>query len=254
MKRLFTLTFSTILSIMMLTTVFADTTVLSDVDVKTFDSNGEQISLKFDSDILNVDGTNFFPLRELLNNLGVDNDNIIWNANEKSVSFTYNTNGYNYETHDYSDNVTYDVKFTVGKNTYTQNGYEYNTVAPFIYENKTYLPIRYTANSLGSTVNYIPETKTTELIPTDYFYNIVNSKDELIQLSLLTEDEVLAKINTNYGTMTARLFPHYAPATVENFVILAEEGFYDGLTFHYVEENSLIQGGDPNGDGTQGTH
>lgn len=55
-----------------------------------------------------------------------------------------------------------------------------------------------------------------------------------------------------YGTITVELAYETAPVTVENFVTLAEEGFYDGLTFHRIMDGFMIQGGDPNGDGTGG--
>lgn len=57
----------------------------------------------------------------------------------------------------------------------------------------------------------------------------------------------------NYGTVTVALDSTYAPETVENFVSLAESGFYDGLTFHRIIEGFMMQGGDPNGDGTGGS-
>ncbi len=52
------------------------------------------------------------------------------------------------------------------------------------------------------------------------------------------------------GTITAELYPQYAPNTVANFIALANNGFYDGLTFHRTIPDFMIQGGDPNGDGT----
>ncbi len=55
-----------------------------------------------------------------------------------------------------------------------------------------------------------------------------------------------------YGTITVALDANQAPITVENFVNLANEGFYDGLTFHRIVEDFMMQGGDPNGDGTGG--
>jgi peptidyl-prolyl cis-trans isomerase B (cyclophilin B) len=53
-----------------------------------------------------------------------------------------------------------------------------------------------------------------------------------------------------YGTIVLELYPEIAPNTVANFVSLVKEGFYDGLTFHRVIENFMIQGGCPKGDGT----
>jgi peptidyl-prolyl cis-trans isomerase B (cyclophilin B) len=54
------------------------------------------------------------------------------------------------------------------------------------------------------------------------------------------------------GEIAIEFFPEDAPKTVENFVTLAKKGFYDGLTFHRVEPNFVVQGGDPKGDGTGG--
>lgn len=54
-------------------------------------------------------------------------------------------------------------------------------------------------------------------------------------------------------TMTAELYPEKAPNTVNNFISLAGKGFYDGLTFHRIIEGFMIQGGDPNGNGTGGS-
>lgn len=53
-----------------------------------------------------------------------------------------------------------------------------------------------------------------------------------------------------YGTIVLELYPEIAPNTVANFVSLVKDGFYDGLTFHRVIENFMIQGGCPKGDGT----
>lgn len=56
----------------------------------------------------------------------------------------------------------------------------------------------------------------------------------------------------DYGTMKVELDADTAPVTVTNFVNLASDGFYDGLTFHRIIDGFMIQGGDPNGDGTGG--
>ena len=63
----------------------------------------------------------------------------------------------------------------------------------------------------------------------------------------------IAKINIkNYGTITAELYPEYAPNTVNNFIELSKKGFYNNLTFHRVIKDFVIQGGDPDGIGTGG--
>ena len=59
-------------------------------------------------------------------------------------------------------------------------------------------------------------------------------------------------INTEKGTMKAEFFTEDAPKTVANFVDLAKKGFYNGLTFHRVIPNFVIQGGCPNGNGSGG--
>ena len=56
----------------------------------------------------------------------------------------------------------------------------------------------------------------------------------------------------DYGTIEAELYPHIAPNTVDNFIYLSNSGFYDGLTFHRVIKDFMIQGGDPNRNGTGG--
>ena len=57
----------------------------------------------------------------------------------------------------------------------------------------------------------------------------------------------------NYGKIQLELEPEYAPITVENFLTLIKSGFYDGLTFHRIIKNFMMQGGDPEGTGIGGS-
>ncbi len=76
---------------------------------------------------------------------------------------------------------------------------------------------------------------------------------ELPQLSNeVKENEDLVALETTEGTIKIKLFPEIAPKAVENFMTHAKNGYYDGLTFHRIVEDFMIQGGDPNGDGTGG--
>jgi len=60
------------------------------------------------------------------------------------------------------------------------------------------------------------------------------------------------KLETSRGDIELELYPEHAPKTVNNFVFLINESFYDGVTFHRVIENFMIQGGDPEGSGRGG--
>ena len=70
------------------------------------------------------------------------------------------------------------------------------------------------------------------------------------EMSIDLNHEYKAVFETTKGTFTVALFADEAPVTVNNFVFLAREGFYEGLTFHTVIESFMIQSGDPLGNGT----
>ncbi len=72
------------------------------------------------------------------------------------------------------------------------------------------------------------------------------------EMTIDTSEEYAADIQTNQGTITVELFAEDAPITVNNFVFLARQGFYDGVIFHRVIPQFMIQGGDPTGTGGGG--
>ncbi len=72
------------------------------------------------------------------------------------------------------------------------------------------------------------------------------------QLEMPEVGEEIAVLETSLGEIKLRLFPEAAPKAVENFTTHAKEGYYDGLTFHRVINDFMIQGGDPAGNGTGG--
>lgn len=72
------------------------------------------------------------------------------------------------------------------------------------------------------------------------------------QLEERTTNEPIVIIKTTMGDITLRLFPDYAPKAVENFLSLIQKDYYDGIIFHRVINDFMIQGGDPTGTGTGG--
>ena len=77
-------------------------------------------------------------------------------------------------------------------------------------------------------------------------------EDYGFQLDGPKDGDTVAIMHTNMGDICIRLFPEAAPKTVENFITHAKNGYYDGLIFHRVIKDFMIQGGDPKGDGTGG--
>jgi cyclophilin family peptidyl-prolyl cis-trans isomerase len=76
--------------------------------------------------------------------------------------------------------------------------------------------------------------------------------DQAPKMQIDTSKDYTATLKTSCGTIDLELFAKETPVTVNNFVFLAEKGFYDGLTFHRIIPDFVLQGGDPKGDGTGG--
>ncbi len=72
------------------------------------------------------------------------------------------------------------------------------------------------------------------------------------EMQIDTSKTYMAKIETSKGIIELELYSEHAPKTVNNFVFLAREGFYDGISFHRVIGDFMIQGGDPTGTGGGG--
>ncbi len=72
------------------------------------------------------------------------------------------------------------------------------------------------------------------------------------EMSIDTSKRYLVTMETSKGTIELELYPEYAPKTVNNYVFLINQEFYDGVTFHRVIPNFMIQGGDPTGTGRGG--
>ncbi len=72
------------------------------------------------------------------------------------------------------------------------------------------------------------------------------------EMQIKTDKTLKIKIETTKGDIDLEIYPQHAPKTVNNFVFLTGKGFYDGLSFHRVINNFMIQGGDPTGTGGGG--
>lgn len=80
----------------------------------------------------------------------------------------------------------------------------------------------------------------------------VKQWDRPPEMAIDTKKTYRVRIETDRGVIELDFYPQYAPKTVNNFVFLAREGFYDGVAFHRVIPDFVIQGGDPTGTGRGG--
>lgn len=110
-------------------------------------------------------------------------------------------------------------------------------VAPKVISETTMVPLRFISENLNCQVEWVGAKNLVA----------ITTKEATTQ----TLPIATLKIK-DYGTVTLELYPKLAPNTVNNFITLANSSFYDGITFHRVIENFMIQGGDPNGNGTGG--
>ena len=83
-------------------------------------------------------------------------------------------------------------------------------------------------------------------------FGMVEKELHFPQVDIETVEGPLATIKTNYGDLRIKLFPEQAPKTVANFVALSKDGYYDGVIFHRIIKDFMIQGGDPTGTGMGG--
>lgn len=177
-------------------------------------------SLKSTVAPIQENGTTLVPLRVISENLGAKVNYSAANG-EIIISKT---------------NAT--IILTLGKSTVKVNGITSKLqTAPKVINNTTMVPLRFISENLDCQVNWISQQ------------NLIAITTQLENKNALPTATLKIK---GYGTVTLELYPDLAPNTVNNFITLANSGFYDGLIFHRVIEDFMIQGGDPNGDGTGG--
>lgn len=96
-------------------------------------------------------------------------------------------------------------------------------------------------------------TNTTNISENNQVSNVDYKANAEKQMAMPNEGDTVATFHIkNFGDIKVKFFADIAPKAVENFVTHAKDGYYNGLTFHRVMEEFMIQGGDPNGDGTGG--
>lgn len=118
---------------------------------------------------------------------------------------------------------------------------------------KLLMPVLLATAFLAACGSQETEQQTTQETTQDESTAATSTPAEFPQLNTeVAENEALVDMNTSMGTIKIKLFPEQAPKTVENFLTHAKDGYYDGVIFHRVIQNFMIQGGDPDGTGRGG--
>jgi len=113
---------------------------------------------------------------------------------------------------------------------------------PVIVGDRTLVPLRFVAEAFGYSAEWDEASRTVNLIDPAQFDMTADPRP----------GDIVATISTSMGDIAIRLFPEHAPLAAENFTTLAERGFYDGIIFHRVINNFMIQTGCPHGTGMGG--
>ena len=203
----------------------------------------------FDIKVISENGRTLAPLRFISEVFGAK---VSFDALTDQVNVRYKTNL---------------AKFNIGSDEMIINGeISKMDVEAKIIEGKTYIPLRKLVEdvlvkkiyfesdviTIAETEDILKTFKGKEATTLIKRVLDVNRFAGLVQLQKPIKGDVVATMKTNRGEIRIKLFPKEAPKAVENFIQHAEAGYYNDLSFHRVIQDFMIQGGDPNGNGTGG--
>ncbi len=256
------------------TTYNADDYKIISEKVYIFDQPNPENIREQDSDIINkieVDGVDYYRLRDfssLLNDSGLTN-NVGWDSKQKAAKIIW---GQEYKgVQSDADELTITSVKKVNKpliytapNKNIQDLTVENVETVMVNDNTFYSMedlgkifrvgfINNDEKEFSVIYTQLTNDEANKIAERDKIYESYGDEfDNFAQLAEPKEGDTLVTLKTSMGDITVKMLPEYAPNAVDNFLKLAESDYYDGVTFHRVIEDFMIQGGDPTGTGRGG--
>ena len=201
--------------------------------------NGSAVDFPDTKPYINQDGRTMVPVRFISEKLGAS---VNWDETEQVVVIEYNGKTILLPLNEkaaYVDNMQIEL----------------DTEA-VIEDGRTMVPLRFVSEALGAKVLWSSSASTVRISTSDSTVTATADRNNKYQSPPLMDIDpakhYTAEINTNRGNFKIELLAADAPLTVNNFVFLAREGFYDGTSFHRIIKDFMIQAGDPLGNGSGG--
>lgn len=200
--------------------------------------NGDVVNFPDTQPYINQDNRTMVPVRFISQQLGAE---VSWDEAKQSVNIFYNQNT---------------IRIPIGEKVAYVGGTQIQLDTNAVIENdRTMVPLRFVSEALGAQVLY-SSTDFTVRISSLYDMSGTQTRQNKYKtppaMMIDPQKHYSALVETNRGSFTIELFAAKAPNTVNNFVFLAQDGFYNGISFHRIMKDFMIQTGDPLGNGTGG--
>jgi cyclophilin family peptidyl-prolyl cis-trans isomerase len=219
-----------------LTFAYVSVGLASDVNVIV---NGNPVDFPDVGPYVNNDNRTMVPVRFISEQLGA---NVSWDQHNQYVNISYNQKRIDIP-------IESKLVYVDGKEIQLDT----NAV---VRNNRTMVPLRFVSEALGAKVLWSSAPFVIRISSSDYDLLLTQSRNNKYQappkMTIDSQKQYIAVVNTNRGSFSIELFAAKAPITVNNFVFLARDGFFDGISFHRIIEDFMIQTGDPLGNGMGG--
>ncbi len=199
--------------------------------------NGDVMYFPDGQPYINEDNRTMVPIRFISEQLGAD---VSWDEVRQTVNISYNQST---------------ISIPLGKKLSFVDGKEIELDTNAVIENgRTMVPLRFVSEALGAEVLYSSTELTVRISTNTHDLKSTQTRNNMYKsapkMAINTQKHYSALVDTNRGSFTLELFAAQTPITVNNFVFLARAGYYNGISFHRIIKEFMIQTGDPMGNGT----